>query len=88
VTAGNSSGLNDGAAALLIASDFSVRHNNLKPLVRIVASAVVGVEPRIMELVSRALKSIEKAGLSMEDMDVIEITSFCCTSIGTPGSWD
>jgi acetyl-CoA acyltransferase len=75
VTAGNSSGLNDGAAALLVASDFSVRHNNLKPLVRIVASAVVGVEPRIMGIgpVGASLKALKKAGLGVEDMEVIEI---------------
>ena len=48
VTAGNSSGLNDGAAATIIASEDAVKKYNLKPLARIVSSAVVGVEPRIM----------------------------------------
>src|SRR5690554_6328984 len=48
VTAGNSSGLNDGAAATIIASENAVNKYNLKPLARIVSSAVVGVEPRIM----------------------------------------
>jgi acetyl-CoA acyltransferase len=75
VTAGNSSGLNDGAAALLLASDFGVRHNNLHPMARILSSAVVGVEPRIMGIgpVGASLKALKKAGLSLDDMDVIEI---------------
>ncbi len=75
VTAGNSSGLNDGAAALLLASDFGVRQNNLKPLARILSSAVVGVEPRIMGIgpVGASIKALKKAGLSLDEMDVIEI---------------
>jgi len=75
VTAGNSSGLNDGAAALLLASDFGVRQNNLKPIARILSSAVVGVEPRIMGIgpVGASLKALKKAGLDLDDMDVIEI---------------
>ena len=75
VTAGNSSGLNDGAAALLIASDFGVRQNNLKPLARILSSAVVGVEPRIMGIgpVGASIKALKRAGIRMEDLDVIEI---------------
>lgn len=75
VTAGNSSGLNDGAAALLIASESAVEQNKLKPIARIVSSAVVGVEPRIMGIgpVFASRKALEKAGLALEDMDVIEI---------------
>lgn len=75
VTAGNSSGLNDGAAALLIVSDFGVRQNNLKPIARILSSAVVGVEPRIMGIgpVGASIKALKRAGISMEDLDVIEI---------------
>lgn len=75
VTAGNSSGLNDGAAALLIASDFGVRQNDLKPIARIISSAVVGVEPRIMGIgpVGASQKALKRAGLTLEDMDVIEI---------------
>jgi 3-oxoadipyl-CoA thiolase len=75
VTAGNSSGLNDGAAALIVASDFFVRHHNLKPMARIISSGVVGVEPRIMGIgpVGASLKALKKAGLALEDMDVIEI---------------
>ncbi|HZV69953.1 MAG TPA: acetyl-CoA C-acyltransferase [Saprospiraceae bacterium] len=75
VTAGNSSGLNDGAAALLMASDFGVRHNGLKPMAKIVASAVVGVEPRIMGIgpVTATQLALKKAGLTLDKMDVIEI---------------
>ena len=75
VTAGNSSGLNDGAAALLIASDFAVRHYNVKPIARILTSAVVGVEPRIMGIgpVGASQKALKKAGLTLDDIDVIEI---------------
>lgn len=75
VTAGNSSGLNDGAAALLIASESALRTHNFKPLARIVASAVVGVEPRIMGIgpVGASQKALQRAGLRLEDMDIIEI---------------
>lgn len=75
VTAGNASGLNDGAAAMLIASDNAVEKYNLKPLTRIVSSAVAGVEPRIMGIgpVKASNKALEKAGLTMDDMDIIEI---------------
>lgn len=75
VTAGNSSGLNDGAAALLVASDFAVRQQNLNPIARIISSAVVGVEPRIMGIgpVGASQRALKKAGLSLDDMDIIEI---------------
>ncbi len=75
VTAGNSSGLNDGAAAVLVVSEEYVNKHNLKPLTRIVSSAVVGVEPRIMGIgpVKASQKALEKAGLTMDDMDVIEL---------------
>lgn len=75
VTAGNSSGLNDGAAALLITSDFGVRQNNLKPIARILSSAVVGVEPRIMGIgpVGASQRTLKKAGLTLDEIDVIEI---------------
>jgi 3-oxoadipyl-CoA thiolase len=74
VTAGNSSGLNDGAAAMFIASDAAVKSNNLTPKARIVSSGVVGVEPRIMGIgpVEASLKALRKAGLSIDQMDVIE----------------
>lgn len=75
VTAGNSSGLNDGAAALLLASEEGIKKYELKPKARIVASAVVGVEPRIMGIgpVEASKKALNKAGLKLDDMDVIEI---------------
>lgn len=75
VTAGNASGLNDGAAALLIASPSAISDYSLDPLARIVSSAVVGVEPRIMGIgpVDASNKALRKAGLSVDDMDIIEI---------------
>jgi len=75
VTAGNSSGLNDGAAAMLIASEEAATRNNLTPMARIVSSAVAGVEPRIMGIgpVYASEKALKRAGLTMNDMDIIEI---------------
>jgi acetyl-CoA acyltransferase len=75
VTAGNASGLNDGAAACLVASDAAVAQYGLRPLVRILSSHVVGVPPRIMGIgpVEASLGALKKAGLSMRDMDVIEL---------------
>jgi acetyl-CoA acyltransferase len=75
VTAGNSSGLNDGAAAMLIASEEGANKHNLKPIARIVSSAVAGVEPRIMGIgpVYASEKALKRAGLTMDDMDVIEL---------------
>ena len=87
MTAGNSSGLNDGACALLMASDSAIEKHGLKPLARIVASAVVGVEPRIMGIgpVNASRKALDRAGLKMSDMDHIELNeafaaqSLACT---------
>ncbi len=75
VTAGNASGLNDGAAVTIIASEEAVKKYDLKPMARIVSSAVVGVEPRIMGIgpVKASEKALAKAGLSMDDIDVIEL---------------
>lgn len=75
VTAGNASGLNDGAAAILVAGDAAIRDFDLQPKARIVASAVVGVEPRIMGMgpVTATEKVMERTGLSLNDMDVIEL---------------
>ena len=75
VTAGNASGLNDGAAAMLLASEDAVKKYNLKPTAKIVSSAVVGVEPRIMGIgpVKASEKALAKAGLSLDDMDIIEL---------------
>jgi acetyl-CoA acyltransferase len=75
VTAGNSSGLNDGAAALLLASESRVKSSSMKPLARIVGAAVAGVEPRIMGIgpVYASQKVLERTGLSLKDMDVLEL---------------
>lgn len=75
VTAGNSSGLNDGAAALLIASDDTVKQYSLNPLVKIISSAVVGVEPRIMGIgpVAASKNALIKANLRLDQIDLIEI---------------
>jgi 3-oxoadipyl-CoA thiolase len=75
VTAGNASGLNDGAAAVIVASEDAVKKYNLKPLARIVSSAVVGVEPSIMGIgpVMATRKALEKAGLTLDDIGVIEL---------------
>ncbi len=75
VTAGNSSGLNDGAAALLIASEDAVKGHNMKPLARIVGAAVTGVEPRFMGIgpVYASQKVLERTGLTLNQMDIIEL---------------
>jgi 3-oxoadipyl-CoA thiolase len=75
VTAGNSSGLNDGAAALLIMSAEKARELNLKPLARIVASASAGVPPRVMGLgpVPATKKALQRAGLQMSDIGLVEL---------------
>ncbi len=87
VTAGNSSGLNDGAAALLLASEAGIKTHGLTPTARIVASGVAGVEPRIMGIgpVPASKIALKKAGLTIADMDVIELNeafaaqSLACT---------
>lgn len=75
VTAGNASGINDGAAAFLVASEQAVKEFNLKPRARIVASTTIGVEPRIMGFAPAPAmqKLLKQAGLSLDDMDVIEL---------------
>lgn len=90
VTAGNASGLNDGAAALLLAGEKAIKQFNLKPLARIVSSAVVGVEPRIMGLgpVEASNKAIQKAGLNWKDIDIIELNeAFAAQSLGCTRQW-
>jgi 3-oxoadipyl-CoA thiolase len=74
VTAGNASGLNDGSAAMLVVSENAIKTHNLIPKARIVSSAVVGVEPKIMGIgpVGATQKALKKAGLSLNDIDVIE----------------
>ncbi len=75
VTAGNASGLNDGAAALLLANEAGVAQNGFKPLAKILSAAVAGVAPNIMGIgpVPASQKALERAGLSLDQMDVIEI---------------
>ena len=75
VTAGNSSGINDGACALLIASASAAKQAGLKPRARFVASAVVGLEPRIMGMgpVEATRKVLQRAGLTLDDLAVIEL---------------
>jgi len=75
VTAGNASGVNDGAAAILLASEEGMSRNGLKPMARIVAMQAAGVEPRVMGIgpVPATRKVLAKAGLTIEQMDVIEL---------------
>lgn len=87
VTAGNASGLNDGAAAILLGSEEAAKRNGLTPKARIVSSAVAGVEPRIMGIgpVEASRKALKRAGLTMDQMDIIELNeafaaqSLACT---------
>jgi 3-oxoadipyl-CoA thiolase len=75
VTAGNSSGVNDGAAALLLASEPAVRQRDLAPLARIVGMAVAGVEPAAMGLgpIAATRKALARAGLTVADLDLVEL---------------
>lgn len=75
VTAGNASGLNDGAAAVLVASEGALKTHGLRPLARIVSSAVVGVEPRIMGIgpVNATRLALKRAGLTLVDIDILEL---------------
>jgi acetyl-CoA acetyltransferase family protein len=75
VTAGNSSGVNDGAAALLIASGEAVRRGDLQPLARIISTAVAGVEPAAMGLgpIAATRKALARAGLAVGDLDLVEL---------------
>ncbi|WBM72657.1 3-oxoadipyl-CoA thiolase [Buttiauxella sp. WJP83] len=85
ITAGNASGVNDGAAALIIASEAAARRHGLTPRTRIVAMATAGVEPRLMGLgpVPATRKVLELAGLSINDMDVIELNeAFAAQALG------
>ena len=90
VTAGNASGLNDGAVATLIASGDAVKKYGLKPLAQIISSAVVGVEPRVMGIgpVKASNKALEKAGLTMDQMDVIELNeAFAVQALSCTRAW-
>lgn len=90
VTAGNSSGVNDGAAALIIADEKAAIKHGLKPLARVVSSAVVGVEPRIMGIgpVEASNKALKKAGLKFSDIDVIELNeAFAAQGLACIRQW-
>lgn len=94
ITAGNASGVNDGAAALIIGSKKSGEAVGIRPRARIIAGGVVGVPPRVMGLgpVGACRKVLDRAGLSLDDMDVIEINEAfaaqvlgCCRALGLGG---
>lgn len=90
VTAGNSAGLNDGAAVLLLASEDAVKKYNLKPLARIVSSAVVGVDPKIMGIgpVEAANLALRRANITWKDVDVIELNeAFASQALAVIRSW-
>ncbi len=84
VTAGNSAGINDGAAAVLLVSEEALQRYQLKPMARVVASAVVGVDPSVMGLgpIPATRKVLARAGLTLADMDLIELNeAFAAQSI-------
>ncbi|MFM7768511.1 MAG: acetyl-CoA C-acyltransferase, partial [Bacteroidota bacterium] len=90
VTAGNASGINDGAAALLLASENGLKKSNLNPIARYVSSAVSGVEPAIMGMgpVLAAKRALEKAGLNFNDISVIEINeAFAAQGLACIREW-
>lgn len=75
VTAGNASGVNDGACALVLASEVAAARHGMRPLARVVSMAAAGVPPRIMGIgpVQASLRALERAGLKLQDMDWIEL---------------
>jgi 3-oxoadipyl-CoA thiolase len=90
VTAGNAAGLNDGAAAVLLASENGLKQHSLTPLARIISSGFTGVEPRIMGIgpVTAAQMALKKAGLTMDQMDIIELNeAFAAQSLAVTRAW-
>ena len=84
VTAGNSSGVNDGSAALVIVSEDALKRYNLEPIAEVVSSAAVGVPPDIMGIgpVNATLKAVKRAGISINDIDLVELNeAFAAQSI-------
>ncbi len=84
VTAGNSSGINDGAAALLLASEEAIKLFNLQPIARVVSMGVAGVDPRIMGIgpVPASQKALKRAGLSAQELSLVELNeAFASQSI-------
>ncbi|MDJ0498748.1 MAG: 3-oxoadipyl-CoA thiolase [Acidimicrobiia bacterium] len=97
VTAGNSSGINDGAATLLVASEAAVRANGFEPIARVVTSTVAGVPPRIMGIgpIPATEKLLARTGLTVADMDVVELNEAfasqslaCLRGLGLPDDAD
>ncbi len=90
VTAGNSSGLNDGACALLYASEAGMRSHGLQPLTEVLSTAVVGVDPSIMGIgpVKASMLALDRASLSMDDMELIELNeAFAAQALACTRSW-
>lgn len=90
VTAGNASGLNDGAAAILLASETGIKNFGLDPIARIVSSGVAGVEPRFMGIgpVYATAKALKRAGLTLGDMDLIELNeAFAAQVLACTRTW-
>lgn len=90
VTAGNSSGLNDGAAVLLMSSEEGLLSSRLKPRAKVISSAVVGVEPRIMGIgpIEAGKKALKRAGLTFADFDVIELNeAFAAQALAVVRAW-
>jgi acetyl-CoA acetyltransferase family protein len=84
VTAGNSSGINDGASAMLLASEAAVKKYNLQPIAKIVSMAIAGVDPAVMGIgpVPATQKALLRAGLKIEDIDLVELNeAFASQSI-------
>ncbi len=84
VTAGNSSGINDGAAAILLAGETAVKRYGLQPIAKIISMAVAGVDPAVMGIgpVPATNKALERAGLTVADLDLIELNeAFASQSI-------
>ncbi|MCC6690737.1 MAG: 3-oxoadipyl-CoA thiolase [Bacteroidia bacterium] len=90
VTAGNSSGINDGAAAILLASESAIKKYKLQPKAKIISSGVVGVEPCIMGIgpVEASNKALRKVGLTINDIDIIELNeAFAAQSLACTRAW-
>jgi 3-oxoadipyl-CoA thiolase len=90
VTAGNASGLNDGAAAILLASEAGLKNNNLNPIAKVLAGVAHGVEPRIMGIgpIEAANKALKQAGLTWDKVDVLELNeAFAAQALACTRSW-
>jgi len=90
VTAGNASGLNDGAAAILLASETGLKNNNLTPIAKVLSGVAHGVEPRIMGIgpIEAANKALKQAGLTWDKVDVLELNeAFAAQALACTRSW-